>query len=81
MSREFDVARLRAYALGEGYFSTRGVDRAEPVDVLRARFQVAQPTLTFDPNDPTSRSVTRSLRRSRRGSIAAASSRARAGPR
>lgn len=56
--RDFDVARLRAYAVGEGYFSTRGVIAPSLSTYFATRFQIAQPTRTFDPNDPTQKLTT-----------------------
>ncbi|NVB77736.1 MAG: hypothetical protein HOV81_05015 [Kofleriaceae bacterium] len=50
--RDFDVARIRAYAVGEGYFSTRGVIAPSLSTYFATRFQFARPTKTFDPSDP-----------------------------
>jgi hypothetical protein len=50
--RDFDVARIRAYAIGEGYFSTRGVIAPSLSTYFATRFQIARPTRTFDPSDP-----------------------------
>ncbi len=56
--RDFDVARLRAYAIGEGYFSTRGVIAPSISTYFATRFQIARPTKTFDPNDPNETKAT-----------------------
>ncbi|HSD90892.1 MAG TPA: hypothetical protein VLB44_25380, partial [Kofleriaceae bacterium] len=47
-----EFARLRAYALGEGYWSSRGVFLPSLSTYLAARFQIAAPSTGFNPQDP-----------------------------
>lgn len=54
-SHEF--AQLHAYALGEGYFSSRGVALPSLSTYFAARFQLTQPTLKADPSDDSGRAV------------------------
>lgn len=46
-----DFAQLRAYALGEGYFSSRGVVVPSLSTYFATRFQLTRPTYKANPND------------------------------
>jgi hypothetical protein len=52
MVSESQVARLRAYALGEGYFSSRGVLFPSLSTYFATKFQIAKPAKGFDPTNP-----------------------------
>lgn len=47
-----EFARLRAYALGEGYWSSRGVFLPSLSTYFAAHFQIAQPSTGFNHLDP-----------------------------
>jgi hypothetical protein len=54
---KWEFAQLRAYALGEGYFSSRGVALPSLSTYFAGRFQLMRRTLSSDPNDPTAERV------------------------
>jgi hypothetical protein len=49
---ESELARLRSYALGEGYFSSRGVLFPSLSTYFATKFQIARPSKGFDPANP-----------------------------
>ena len=53
----YEFAQLRAYALGEGYFSSRGVALPSLSTYFAARFQLMRRTLSADPGDPLGKRV------------------------
>ena len=48
----WEFALLRAYALGEGYFSSRGVLFPSLSTYFATRFQITTPTRSYNPDDP-----------------------------
>jgi hypothetical protein len=50
--QDSEFAQLRAYALGEGYFSSRGVVLPSLSSYFAARFQLMRRTVSADPSDP-----------------------------
>ena len=58
MVQPWEFALLRAYALGEGYFSSRGVVFPSLSTYFAARFQITTPTRSYDPSDPNQTQVT-----------------------
>jgi hypothetical protein len=50
---KWEFAQLRAYALGEGYFSSRGVALPSLSTYFAGRFQLMRRTLSSDPSDMT----------------------------
>ncbi len=55
--QEWEFAQLRAYALGEGYFSSRGVGLPSLSTYFAGRFQLMRRTLSSNPNDPAGTQV------------------------
>jgi len=49
----WEQSLVRAYALGEGYFSTRGVLVPSLSTYFATRFQLTKPTRSFDPANPS----------------------------
>ncbi|HEY5952605.1 MAG TPA: hypothetical protein VIV40_44200 [Kofleriaceae bacterium] len=53
----YEFSQLRAYALGEGYFSSRGVALPSLSTYFAGRFQLMRRTLSADPSDPSGTEV------------------------
>lgn len=53
MVGQHEFAQLRAYALGEGYFSSRGVMLPSLSTYFAGRFQITRPTYKVNPDDMT----------------------------
>ena len=55
--QDHEQALVRAYALGEGYFSSRGVLFPSLSTYFATRFQITRPTVKFDPETMTEATV------------------------